>query len=453
MQTQPGTNRYYIIGVATVAALGGFLFGYDLVLMSGANIFLREQFSLSDVAFGFTTKSAHIGCILGPFLGIWFTERIGRKRTLLFSSLLLAVSAVVTAIAPDIISFNIFRIVGGVGVGLGSVASPMYLAEITPARSRGALGLMYQFAVVTGCIMAAVAAYFLVKYLSDQVSWRWMFFSEMVAILPFFVLVLLVPRSPRWLAQRGLNEEALDVLAKVLGPQGAATEMTSIQKSLQKEEGGWAELWQRGFRKALLIAILLGLFNNLTGWSIISSYLPALFIKGGFSETTDAIFRFVLVYGFMGILTLVSIALVDRVGRRPLWNWNALLMAVALCLTAYVFHYNVTGTSVFLAISLCVIPHALALGGLPWLMMSELFPTRIRSKAVAVSTTFLWIANFGGGFIFPIITGYSERTFGTIGPSFLLFAAICLLALLFGLTLLPETKQRTLEDIANSWKK
>ena len=178
VEAKPG--RFYAFFIAFVAAIGGFLFGYDLVIISGAQIFLRAQFQLTDAQFGFVTSSAIVGCIAGPFLGSWFCDRIGRKRTLILSAVLFSVNAIVTAVARDMVTFNIFRILGGLGVGLSSIASPMYIAEVAPARIRGRLGIMYQMAIVTGAASSAIVAYLLANNLPDTVSWRWMFASELL---------------------------------------------------------------------------------------------------------------------------------------------------------------------------------------------------------------------------------------------------------------------------------
>lgn len=466
-----GDRRTYVRFVAFVAAIGGFLFGFDLGMIGAANIYLRDQFQLNDAQFGFATASAVLGCILGPFLGAWLCDAIGRKRTMIVAAFLLAVSAVFTTV-PDFLPgvphgatltvFNLFRAVGGLGVGLCSIASPMYIAEVAPPARRGGLGLMYQLAIVVGHIAAPAIGYLIVLALphSDGVSaiawqqpWRWMFFSETVAVLLFVTFVFRLPRSPRWLAEKGRHEEALEVLARIDGPEYARREMEEIQASLAQETGGWSELFAPGMRYALLIGLLLALFNNWTGWSVIGAYIPMLFEMSGIEDRARAILQFAVSYGFMGLMTLVSLVLMDRVGRRPLWMFASLLMAAITAATGLVFHFHVTGLAVLLVIVLCTVPHGIALGGIPWLMMSELFPTRIRAKAVSVTTTFLWITIFSGGYLFPALTSASTRLVGSVGGVFWLFTAVCLLAFLFGLLMMPETKGRTLEEIARSWKK
>lgn len=466
---RPGNT--YVRFIAFVAAIGGFLFGFDLGMIGAANIYLRDQFHLDDRQLGLATASAVLGCIFGPFLGAWLCDAIGRKRTMICAAFLLALSAILTAV-PDplpgmsdqatLAVFNIFRAVGGLGVGLCSIASPMYIAEVAPPARRGGLGLMYQLAIVVGHIAAPAIGWVIVVSLGNagevaevawQQPWRWMFFSETVCVLLFVSFVFRLPRSPRWLAQKGRYDEALDVLTRIDGPEYARREMEEIRASLAQESGGWSELFAPGMRYALLIGVLLAFFNNWTGWSVIGGYVPMLFEMSGLDDRARAILQFAVTYGFMGAMTVVSLVLMDRVGRRPLWLFASLLMAAITAGTGLVFHFQLTGPVVLLVIALCTVPHGIALGGIPWLMMSELFPTRIRAKAVSVTTTFLWITIFSGAYLFPALTSVSIQLVGSIAGAFWLFTAICLLAFVFGLVMMPETKGRTLEDIAGSWKK
>jgi MFS family permease len=280
-----------------------------------------------------------------------------------------------------------------------------------------------------------------------------MFASETVCVLLFVVFVFLLPRSPRWLAEKGRYDEARQVLTAIHGAKYAQRELAEIRGSLEQEAGGWSELWAPGLRYALLIGLLLAFFNNWTGWSVIGGYIPLLLEMSGLKDRAAAIMQFAVAYGFMGLMTLVSLVLMDRVGRRPLWLFASLLMAAITAVTGLVFHYHVTGVVVLVVIILCTVPHGIALGGIPWLMMSELFPTRVRAKAVAITTTFLWITIFSGAYLFPALTSLSIKWVGSVAGAFWLFTGICILSFLFGLWMMPETKGRTLEEIARSWRK
>jgi SP family arabinose:H+ symporter-like MFS transporter len=434
-----------------VAAIGGFLFGYDLVIISGVQLFLRQQFTLTPTQFGFATSSAILGCMMGPSLGAWLCDRIGRKSTLTLSGVLFLMGAIGASLAPNILVFNLFRIMGGVGVGLSSLASPMYIAEIGPARQRGRLGLMYQLAITVGAVSATIAAYFLARFAPPSISWRLMLASVAVPVVVFMVLLVRVPQSPRWLAEEGRFDEAFSILARIDGKEFAHAEMKEIRESLNAESGTFAELFEPGMRRALLTGIALALFNNWTGWSGIAYYLPSLFQQAGYPQASSAIGVNVLVMSGNFLLTFVSIWLVDRSGRRPIWIITSAAMVACLVIAGWVFQLHMTGAIVVAVIFLCAIPHAIGLGPLPWLMMSELYPTRIRARAVSISTTFLWIAGFTGPFAFPAIEAASKRHLGSVAGVFWFYAVIALIAFLWGRKFLPETKGRTLEEIAESW--
>jgi MFS transporter, SP family, arabinose:H+ symporter len=447
----PAAGRLYAFFISFVAAIGGFLFGYDLVIIGGAQIFLKEQFALSPAELGFATSSAILGCIVGPALSGWLCDRVGRKSTLFVSGLLFAIGAIGAALANTITIFNIFRIVGGVGVGLSSLASPMYIAEIGPARHRGSLGLMYQLAITIGAVSATIASYFLAKYTAPTMSWRLMMGSVAIPVVVFMILLIRVPQSPRWLAERQRYDEAFAILAKIDGEEFARKEMEEIRRSLSAETGTWREFLQPGMRRALLTGVVLALLNNWTGWTGIAYYLPLLFQQAGYTQATDAIRNYIFVMTGNVFLTLIAIWLVDRAGRRPLWLTTSIAMAFCLIVASLVFQFNVTGPLVVAVIFLCAAPHAVGLGPLPWLMMSELYPTRIRARGVSISTTFLWVAGFSAPFAFPILEAYSRKLVGTNAAIFWMYAVICVISFFWGWKYLPETKGRTLEEIADSW--
>jgi MFS transporter, SP family, arabinose:H+ symporter len=277
-----------------------------------------------------------------------------------------------------------------------------------------------------------------------------MFGSELIFVAIFAVLLFLVPESPRWLAEKGRIDAAKAIFTRIDGPEFAQVEMVEIEKSLAAEAGTFSELFTPGLRIALLVGLCLALFNNFTGWSAMSGYLTHLFEIGGLPRA-DAIWQYVLAYSFMGVMTLVACGLVDRLGRRPLWLVSSAIMIGANVFLGLVFHLGLKGPVVLVGVFLCAIPHSFALGPLPWLMMSEIFPTRIRARAVAITTTFIWVIGFLAVYCFPIIAAYSKDAIGSVAGVFWLSGAVCGLALLFGLTLMPETKGRTLEEIADSW--
>ena len=366
---------------------------------------------------------------------------------------LLGIGSLFTALPNDIFTFNVFRIVGGVGVGLCSVASPLYISETSPSRLRGSFGIMYQLAIVVGSVAAPLVSYLIVSWAPASMAWRWMFASELLPVAVFLVLLLFLPQSPRWLAGRGRMDEALDVLVRVDGPEFARTEMEQIQAALQEESGGFADLFAPGVRYALLIGLLLAFFNNWTGWSVMGGYIPMLFEASGMQDRAMVFLQYAVTYGFMGAVTVLACWTVDRWGRRPLWLIASALMILVTALAGEVFHFHLSGWPVLVVILLCTVPHGLALGPLPWLMMSEIFPIRLRGVAVSLTTAFLWLTIYAGAQLFPLMTEYSEKKLGSVAGAFWLFSGVCLLSLLFGWKMLPETKGRTLEEIAASWRK
>ena len=442
-----GPSKFYVYGIASVGALGGFLFGYGLNLTGSAMIFMKDQFHLSDPQIGFAMASAIIGCMLGPIIGGFLSDRVGRKKSLFIAAVLFIVGSVGTAAPQTIEVFNIFRIIGGLGIGLSSVVSPMYIAEIAPARIRGRLVLLYQLAIGVGALCAVLVAY----ALSFHHAWRWMFGSGLFPSILFFGLLFFVPCSPRWLAQKKRTDEALDILIRVNGPQIAQKELASIKASLTEDKGRFFELFQPGLRRALLIALVLAVMANWTGFTLVGFYMPLLFQKSGFGEPDKAILLTAFIYSVNILLTLLCVWLVDRVGRRPLYLLSAAGMIVATFMMGLVFHMSLTGLWVVVAVLLMLWPHALGLGALPWLMIAELFPNRVRAKGAALATVAVWIAGFTGTQFFPMLNAVFEQHFRTSAGTFWIFTGLNVFLFIFALNQLPETKGKELEEIAEFW--
>ena len=419
--------------------------------MSGAQIYLREAFHLDAAAFGFAVASAVLGCTVGPIAGIWVCDAIGRKKTLMLSAGLFGASAIGTALPETIGQFCAFRIIGGVGVGLACVASPMYIAEMAPARIRGRLVTMNQLAIVVGSLGAFLTANFLAQTLDEAVSWRWMFASELVPIVLFIILLGGVPESPRWLAGEGREAEARRVLVRIMGPVEAEREMAGITASLGEKNGGFAELFRPGIRIALSLGVFVAVMQQWTGWSVISAYMPTIFQKAGFSAATDALFQTIVPNVGNLLFTFVGLYLVDVVGRRPLWLGGSLLMAVFTAALGVVFATDTTGWVVVLVVSLCALPHAVAFGPLGWLIIAEIFPTRVRARAMGLSSLCVWLANYVANQLTPLLSEFSETTFGNPSAAFFLFSGVCVFSFLVGRRLVPETKGKTLEEIARFW--
>ena len=443
-------RSFYIAATALTAGISGFLFGYDGAILGAASLYLRDYFHMGPSAIGFVFGGGALGCMLGPVVGGWFCDRIGREKTMIAGAFILGLGALMTAVASSLFIFAAFRIICGFAVGISSIAAPMYIAEVAPPRMRGKLGLTFQLAIVIGSAVAPLAAYPMAVHLPADSSWRWMFASQLVILAPLiFFLYQLLP-SPRWLAEKGRFDEALVVLERVHEPELAHRELLEIKAAVGEEVSGWSELFQPGVRYALMIGLLLAFFNNWTGWSAMGGYITNLVELSGVTSHSLAILQFAFTYVAMTVMTIVSMWLVDKVGRRPLWIFASILMVLVTCLTGFVFYYHLHGFIVLLVLMLCTVPHGIALGGLPWLMMSELYPNRVRAKAVAVTTTFLFLVIFSCNQLFPIMVDQSTKSIGSAAGVFWLFSVICIFSAIFGCTIMPETKGRTLEDIAGS---
>ncbi|MBI2843666.1 MAG: sugar porter family MFS transporter [Armatimonadetes bacterium] len=447
--SQERLNKVYVYLVSAIAAVGGFLFGYDLSIISGAAIFLRREFDLNSFQMGLAMSSALIGCVIGPLFGGGLSDRFGRKRTLVLTSVLFGVSAVGTALPRNILEFDLFRIVGGVGVGLASVVSPMYIAEISPARIRGRLVTINQLAIVVGSLSSIIVSYFL----SFSESWRWMFASECAPVLLFAAGLAIVPESPRWLVQRKRLTEALDVLARIEDRERAELEVKEISSSLTRETSTLRELLRPGMRTALLIAVALAVFQQITGVSTLLFYTPIIFQRAGFEQASNAILQTIIVNVWNLSCTILALWLVDRLGRRPLLLFGTAAMGVGMILMGALFHLNLSGTYLLLVMFLCVGAYVVSLAPLAWLIMSEIFPTRIRGKAMAVASLSLWISAFVSVQAFPSLVEYLEKVAGSPAGAFWAYAVVCICAFIFGWRMVPETKGRTLEEIASSWTK
>jgi SP family arabinose:H+ symporter-like MFS transporter len=457
------TRSYYILATALAAAIGAFFIGYDGSINSAAVSYLKEYFQLKPAGLGFFQGCALIGAMVGPLFGGWICDRFGREKTMIIGAVLMGLGALVSSLTSSLPVFIAMRICCGVAVGLIAIASPMYIAEVAPPAIRGRIGLCYQLAIVVGSTVAPFCAlpfsYMAEAHgsnpaiISSELSWRLMIASQLVILPPLLYFLCQLPPSPRWLADRNRFDEALKVLKKVHEPHLAERELLEIRNAVKAEEGGWSELLQPGIRYALMIGLLLAFFNNWTGWSAMGGYITVLVEMSGVAQHSSAILEFAITYLVMSVVTVISMFLVDKVGRRPLWNFASFMMAVITLATGFVFYFHMTGFVVLLVLCLCTVPHGIALGGLPWLMMSELYPNRIRAKAVAVNTAFLFTVIYSCNQLFPIFTDWSAKWVGSPAVVFWLFTVICLFSALFGLTIMPETRGRTLEDISESMGK
>ena len=439
-------SSFYIIFVTVIAAIGGLLFGFDTAIVAGATRYLKDQFALTSIQEGWAVSVVLIGCMFGAGISGTISDRIGRKRFMLVSAVLFLVSAVGCALPRTIAEFVVFRFIGGLGIGSASILAPLYISEIAPARIRGALVSVNQLAIVTGILLA-----YFVNWAFAGVgpsNWRWMYAAGALPSVIFFILLLRVPESPRWLVKQGRESEALGVLSRVNTADLAAAEVLSIKETLVMEKGSLAELFRPGFRRALLIAVVLAILQQITGINAVLYYAPRIFERAGFTRMS-AIGQSTIV-GFVNILfTIVAIVLVDRIGRKPLLLTAAGGMGVSLLLLGAAFRSQAFSGPLILGLILLYIAFfAMAMGPIVWVVMAEIFPTRMRGSAMAIATVILWVSDFAVTLSFPVIADRLNES-----TAFWLYAAMCAVDFVFMFFFLPETKGKTLEEIETHWLK
>ena len=455
-------SALYLAMICAVASLGGLLFGFDTAVISGTVDMVTAQFELTDALTGWFTSSALIGCILGALIAGWLGDRFGRKPCLIVAALLFFISALGSAIPPNFTVLIPARWIGGVGVGMASVLGPIYITEFCPPKIRGRLVALYQLSIVIGIL----AAYFsnwslqsfaennrdafggagLLHWITVAEVWRGMFGAEMIPAGLFFFLLFLVPESPRWLIKAGKTEQGFAILRRVAGETTAKCELDEIRQGLAKERGSFAELFQPGLRKALLVGVGLSFFGQLTGVNVIIYYGPTILKEAGFGFESALGFQVLL--GFINLIfTVAAILTIDSLGRRPLLVGGMGMVTLMLFGTAVLFITGVKGLPIVVLLGLYIAFLAFSICGVIWVLTPEIFPNRIRGQGASLSTFTNWSMNAVAAGVFPMYVG----AFG-MGAGFFTFAGICLVATLFFFFLVPETKGRSLEEIERFWK-
>lgn len=453
-QSEKGSPRYIAL-VTIIAALGGLLFGYDTAVIAGAIGFLQTHFQLDAAMKGWAAASALLGCVVGvSFAGI-FSDRLGRKTTLVLSGLLFLVSAVGTALPNEFSLFVIFRMLGGIGVGVASMASPMYIAEIAPAGVRGRMVSINQFAIVTGILIIYFVNYFISlggdEAWNVSTGWRWMFASGAIPSVIFLALLLFVPESPRWLVEKGQSEKAKSILAKVGGTSFAESELRSIEASLTQEVESFGQLFKTGWRRVMFLGIALAILQQVTGINVFMYYAPEIFKKLG--SGSNAALLETIVVGVVNLsFTIIAIRTVDRIGRKPLMMIGAAGMCVALVAMGLSAQFQVISFWVLLCILAYIACFALSVGPVTWVILSEIYPTRIRGRALSVATFFLWSANFVVSQTFPMMDENPALVSQfNHGFPFYVYAAFCVVLVFTVWKFFPETKGHSLEEIERFW--
>ncbi|AJY74940.1 sugar porter family MFS transporter [Paenibacillus beijingensis] len=443
-------NMKFVTLVSMIAAIGGLLFGFDTAVVSGAIGFMTERFVLSDFAVGWAVSSLIIGCIAGAAVSGVLSDRFGRKKVLIAAAVLFIIGSAGSAIPTTFGGYIIARMIGGVGIGITSTLCPLYNAEIAPAKYRGRLVAFNQMATVTGIFLV----YFVNRWIAGagseawQVStaWRWMFGIGVVPGVVFLLLLFFVPESPRWLIKQGRAAESLPVLLRIHGEELARKEVLEIKASFQEEKETKGQRLSSGLRFALMLGIVLAILQQVTGINAVMYYAPEIFKETG-AGTNSALIQTILVGAINFLFTILALWLIDKAGRKALLIVGSALMAICLFMIGFAFQTGQTsGWMVLIFVLLYVAAFAISLGPVVWVMLSEIFPNRVRGKATAIASMALWIADYVVSQSFPPLLG-------TAGPAitFWIFAALALFTFFFSWRVVPETKGRTLEEIEASF--
>ncbi len=453
-------NMRFLWLICIVAAMGGLLFGYDWVVVGGAKAFYEPHFGISDetpLMRGWAMSSALFGCIVGAVLSGILTDRFGRKRLLILSGAMFTVSAVMTGLSWSFFSYNVARIIGGVGIGLASNLSPMFIAEISPAHIRGRFVSINQLTIVIGILAAQIVnlliarpvpeeatAEFIRQSWNGQEGWRWMFGAETVPAFLFFLLMFLVPESPRWLVKYGKNERAKAILERIGGADYAQAELADIQQTISNEEVAkvnFADLLEPKLFKILLLGVFLAVFQQWCGINVIFNYAQEVFAAAGYG-VSSMMFNIVITGIVNLIFTFVAIYTVDKIGRRPLMLIGAAGLAGIYAILGTGYFFQSTGVHMLILVVLAISCYSMTLAPITWVVIAEIFPNRIRGAAMSTAVLSLWIACTVLTLSFP----YIKNALGAHG-AFWTFGVICVVGVAVIFCKLPETKGKSLEQI------
>ena len=441
-------QKRYLIVAATVSSLGGFLFGYDNIVISGAIHYLGQCFSLNAIGIGWAAGCALIGCIAGSAGAGYVADRLGLRKSLATCALCFALSSSGILFAHSFSQFVTWRLLGGLGIGAASILSPMYIAEIAPTRLRGRLVTLYQLGIVVG-ILSAVFANMLIQQMGNEawnvsIGWKWMFFAGIVPAIVFGLAIAVSIESPRWLMKVGRRDTALAILSKVNGSAIAAREFANIHTALGMEDGKLSELFS-AFRRPLLIGIMLAALQQLSGITPLFSYLPEIFRSAG-TGTSSAFFQSVLVSLVNLAVTLLALLVVDRAGRKTLMLAGTTVQCISFAMVGWLYHMHGSGIAILLFVMTFVTGHAFGNGVACWVVISEIYPTKVRGRAMSMATTALWLVGYLGNQVFPVM----QVHIGNDG-TFWCMSGAALVGFVCTLSLVPETKGRSLEEIVAFW--
>ena len=455
--TQGSLNLGYIWTVSAVAALGGLLFGYGWVVIGGAKPFYEKFFHLAEPSLqGWAISCALVGCLTGAVISGSLSDRYGRKRLLMLAAFLFAVTSLGTAFASSFKIFVMWRILGGVAIGLASNLSPMYISEVSPAESRGKLVSLNQLTIVIGILMAQLVNWLIAERVAPdataldilhswngQTGWRWMFGVTALPAFLFFFGMFFVPESPRWLARAGKREKARALLTRIGGASYATQALEAIEATLQSEQKkvSFRDLADPKLVKILFLGVVLAVYQQWSGINVIFNYAEEVFSAAGY-KVSDILLNIVVTGAVNLLFTFVAIATVDRIGRRTLMLIGSAGLAVVYTLLGACYHIHSQGLHMLILVVMAIACFAMSLGPVVWVVISEIFPNRIRGAAMSVAVSSLWIACFVLTYTFPLLNS-------ALGPAktFWIYAGICAAGFIFVQFRLPETKGKTLEQI------
>lgn len=460
-------NMVYVIFLSAIAALGGFLFGYDTAVISGTITSVSAQFNMTDVSLGWYVGCALVGSIFGVAIAGKFSDFFGRKPVLLLSAVLFSVSGIGCMLSANLDQLVIYRIIGGIGIGVASVISPLYISEISVARFRGTLVSLYQLAITVGFVGAYLANYVILEYATNMQgegiaeglwgtvlvieSWRGMLGAESIPALLFFAILFFIPESPRWLVTKTKETAALKTLGRIYGKESAREQVADLQNIISSEhKSDWKILFQSGFRIALFIGVSLAILGQFMGVNAVLYYGPSIFQETGLSEG-DSLFYQVIV-GFVNVVsTIFAMWLIDKIGRKKLVYYGVSGMIVSLVMIGVYFTVNKSGAiippiTLLLLILIYIFCCAISICAVIWVLLSEMYPVKVRGLAMSAAGFSLWI----GTFLIGQLTPWLMSTLSPAGV-FWLFGLMCIPYMYITWKFVPETTGKSLEDIERMW--
>lgn len=453
-------NKGFVYFICIVSAMGGLLFGYDWVVIGGAKPFYELYYQIADSPSqqGLAMTIALIGCLIGAMVCGSLADRIGRKKLLIVSALIFFFSAIATGIANTFLVFLVARFFGGIGIGIASGLSPMYIAEVAPTSIRGKLVSLNQLTIVLGILAAQITNWLIAEPIpssfssadiaaswNGQMAWRWMFWAAAFPAAAFCIMATFIPESPRWLAMKGKDEKALSILRKIGGKDYAEGELQAVQASNAKdsEQAGLKTLFSTPYRKVLLIGVVVAFFQQWCGTNVIFNYAQEIFQSAGYA-IGDVLFN-IVVTGIANVLfTFVAIFTVDKWGRRSLMKIGAGGLCGIYLILGICYFFQITGVFMIVLVVAAIACYAMTLGPVTWVLLAEIFPNRVRAVAVATSTFALWVGSSTLTYTFPLLN-VALGSYGT----FWIYSVVCLAGFLFVTFKLPETKGKSLEELEN----